>query len=58
MLSIGWLALGSSPVLARPAHVRTMADYLGPFAAKNFVTCQTCHLAKKPTDEEHAHTTG
>jgi hypothetical protein len=34
--------------LARPAHKRALADYLGPFLPKHLNACTLCHLPETP----------
>jgi hypothetical protein len=38
------LLLTASPVSARPAHKRALADYFGPYLAQKLNDCRTCHL--------------
>src|SRR5438270_13621971 len=42
------LLAAGSPAQARPAHKRALADYFGPFLAKNLNDCRTCHVPEKP----------
>jgi hypothetical protein len=40
------------PVLARPAHKKALADYLGPGVARKLNDCRTCHLPAEDGAEE------
>jgi Protein of unknown function (DUF1553)/Protein of unknown function (DUF1549) len=40
--------LAAGAVHARPAHKRALADYFGPFLAKDLNDCRTCHLPDRP----------
>src|SRR5262245_41484237 len=40
--------LAAGEVHARPAHKRALADYFGPFLAKELNDCRTCHLPDRP----------
>ncbi len=60
LLLTGLLALSAAqPALARPAHKKALADYLGPFLAARLNDCRTCHLpdppGKREEDEEKPH---
>ncbi|HYT92046.1 MAG TPA: DUF1549 domain-containing protein, partial [Gemmataceae bacterium] len=51
---IGLVLLASSPLHARPAHKRALADYFGPFLPKQLNDCRTCHLPDKPGQAKEA----
>src|SRR5262245_36878826 len=49
--ALAWLLL-ASPVWAKPAHKKALADYFGPFLAKKLNDCRTCHLPDQPGQED------
>src|SRR5262249_556900 len=53
-LAIGCMVTGT-PTQARPAHKQAMADYFGAYLPAKLNACTTCHVAAKPTDEDHEH---
>lgn len=42
-----------SPVWARPAHKKALADGFGPFLTLKLNHCQTCHLPAKPGEADN-----
>jgi hypothetical protein len=53
LLCLSGLVLASLPSagVARPAHKKALAEYLGPFMTPRLNDCRTCHLAEKKDGE-------
>src|SRR5262245_104102 len=40
---------------ATPANRMALTDYLGPVVSAKSIDCRTCHVAAKPTEDDHEH---
>lgn len=47
--------LVAANVDATPANRKALADFMGPLMPVRGFDCRTCHIAAKPTDEDHDH---
>jgi hypothetical protein len=54
LLAVSWIARGPG-LYARPAHKKAMAEYFGTLLPARLNACTTCHLATRPTEENHEH---
>jgi hypothetical protein len=48
VVGTAFFLLAGSSLQARPVHKQALADYFGPFLAKNLNDCRTCHLPDPP----------
>ncbi len=54
LLALSWIAHGLA-LHARPAHRKAMAEYFGNLLPARLNACTTCHVATRPTEENHEH---